>query len=58
MKKPQTAFAIYIQETRLSIQEDIKREGLKQTQFLSEASRRWNALGAEAKQKYVEMAQK
>ena len=58
VKKPQTAFAIYIQETRLKIQEEMKKDGVKQTQFLSEASKRWNALDAEAKQKYIEIAQK
>ncbi len=36
----------------------MKQEGLKHTQFLSEASKRWNALDAQAKQKYIEMAQK
>ena len=58
LKKPQTAFSIYIQDVRLSLQEEIKKQGLKQTQFLSEASKQWNALSPEAKQKYVEMAQK
>lgn len=36
----------------------MKKEGVKQTQFLSEASKRWNSLPPENKQKYVEMAQK
>lgn len=56
MKKPQTAFAIYIQETRQRIQEDLKKEGVKQTQFLTEAAKRWGALEPEAKQKYIEVA--
>jgi hypothetical protein len=29
VKKPQSAFAIYIQEVRISLQEEIKRQGLK-----------------------------
>ena len=36
----------------------MKSAGLKQTQFLSEASKKWNALSSEQKQKYVEIAQK
>ena len=56
LKKPQTAFSIYIQETRQKLQEDMKKEGLKSTQFLTEAGKRWNALDPEAKQKYVERA--
>ena len=56
MKKPQTAFALYIQETRQKIQEYLKKEGVKQTQFLTEDAKRWGALEPEAKQRYLEVA--
>jgi len=36
----------------------MQEKNLKQTQFLSEASKRWNSLSPIEKQKYNEMAQK
>jgi HMG-box domain len=57
-KKPQTAFAIYIQEVKDQLKQEMQEKNLKQTQFLSEASKRWNTLSSIEKQKYNEMAQK
>jgi hypothetical protein len=34
----------------------LKKEGVKQTQFLTEAAKRWGALEPEAKPKYLEVA--
>ena len=58
LKKPATAFSLFIQEVRPLLKEDMTAQGVKSTMFLTEASKRWNAMPAEAKQKYFEMAQK
>jgi HMG (high mobility group) box len=47
-----------VQDSRLVVREEMIAQNLKHTLFLSEASKKWNAMSAEAKQKYHEMAQK
>jgi HMG (high mobility group) box len=58
VKKPQTAFSLYLQENKDVIREEIKGQGLAHTAFLSEASKKWNVLDANQRQKYIEIAQK
>ena len=58
IKKPQSAFAIYIKENKDQIKVEMQAGNMKQTLLLSEASKRWNALSSEAKQKYHEMVHK
>jgi HMG (high mobility group) box len=58
LKKPCSAFSLFVQDSRASVREEMAAQGIKATQFLAEASKRWNAMTPSQKQKYVEMAQK
>lgn len=59
VKKPQSAFAIFMQENKDQLKEEIsKLENFKQTMYLSEASKKWNALDPQIKQRYIDKAQK
>lgn len=58
VKKPQSAFALYMQENKEQLKKELQKiENFKQTMFLSEASKKWNALDPLQKQKYIERAQ-
>ncbi len=58
VKKPQSAFALYLTDVKDQLKQEMQEKNLKHTMFLSEASKRWNALNPVEKQKYNEMAQK
>lgn len=58
LKKPQSAFALYLSENKDIIKKEMKEKGVNHISFLSEASKMWNVISAEGKQKYVEMANK
>ena len=53
IKKPLTAFTLYLQDIRPVLKEDLQGKGLKPTAFLTEAGKRWGVLTAEEKQKYL-----
>lgn len=53
-----TAFSLFLQESKQVIRDEMAAQGLKHTAFLSEAAKKWNSVGPEIKQKYVEMAQR
>lgn len=59
VKKPQTAYAIFLQENKEQLKEELNKiDNFKPTMFLAEASKRWNALDPQLKQKYLDKAQK
>lgn len=58
VKKPQSAYSLFIKEQTPKIKAEIAAKGEKSTAFLSEASKQWNELPAANKQKYIELAQK
>lgn len=58
-KKPQTAYAIFLQENKEQLKEELhKIDNFKPTMYLAEASKKWNALDPLLKQKYLDKAQK
>ena len=59
VKKPQSAYAIFLQENKDQLKEELNKiDNFKPTMFLAEASKRWNALDPQLKQKYLDKAQK
>jgi hypothetical protein len=60
VKKPQSAFAIFMQENKESLKQELQAQAgggnFKPTMFLSEASKKWNAMAPERKQKYLDIA--
>lgn len=58
IKKPQSAYSLFIKDQTQRIREEVAAKGEKHTAFLSEASKQWNEMSADKKQKYIEMAQK
>jgi hypothetical protein len=49
---------LYISDNKDVLRAELKQSGLAHTAFLSEASKRWNSLGAVERQRYIEMANK
>ena len=50
VKKPQTAYAIFLQENKEQLKEELhKIDNFKPTMYLAEASKRWNALDPQLK---------
>jgi hypothetical protein len=59
VKKPQSAYAIFLQENKDQLKEELNKiDNFKPTMFLAEASKRWNALDPQLKLKYLDKAQK
>ena len=59
VKKPQSAYAIFLQENKDQLKEELNKiDNFKPTMFLAEASKRWNALDPQLKQKDLDKAQK
>jgi hypothetical protein len=58
-KKPQSAYAIFLQENKEQLKEELQKiDNFKPTMYLAEASKKWNALDPLLKQKYLDKAQK